>query len=60
DFCSAPASSVNGERAFSSARLQVNHTQHNIAPHTFRAKMAVGSWRKEGLLDDLDDVASML
>ncbi|KAG8903891.1 hypothetical protein FRC01_008939, partial [Tulasnella sp. 417] len=42
-YLTAPATSVDAERAFSEGRLSVNHLQHNLAPDTFRAKMAIGS-----------------
>ncbi|KIJ94451.1 hypothetical protein K443DRAFT_110394 [Laccaria amethystina LaAM-08-1] len=46
DFCSAPATSVNAERAFSTGRRQVSFMQHNMNSQTFKARMAVGSWAK--------------
>ncbi|EDR06013.1 uncharacterized protein LACBIDRAFT_302277 [Laccaria bicolor S238N-H82] len=36
-FCSAPATSVDAEWAFSTGRHQVNFTQHNINSQTFSA-----------------------
>ncbi|KAG1821483.1 hypothetical protein EV424DRAFT_1322207 [Suillus variegatus] len=52
DFLSAPASSVDAERAFSCGRLQVNHLQHGISSQAFKAQMAIGSWYKTPFLDD--------
>ncbi|KAF8984859.1 hypothetical protein BDQ17DRAFT_1260506 [Cyathus striatus] len=49
DFCSAPTSSVDCKRAFSSGHLQINHLQHNMSSQTFKAQMAVGSWAKTPL-----------
>ncbi|KAF9471506.1 hypothetical protein BDN70DRAFT_819926 [Pholiota conissans] len=46
DFCSAPATSVDAERAFSTGWRQVNFMQHNMSSQTFKAQMAVGSWAK--------------
>ncbi|KAG8682377.1 hypothetical protein FRC08_015004 [Ceratobasidium sp. 394] len=40
---SAPASSVDAERAFSCGRLMTNHLQHQMCPDTFCAKMAIQS-----------------
>ncbi|KDR68283.1 hypothetical protein GALMADRAFT_78780 [Galerina marginata CBS 339.88] len=48
DYCSAPATSVDAERAFSTGRRQVNFMQHNMSSQTFKAQMAVGSWAKTG------------
>ncbi|KAF8960347.1 hypothetical protein BDZ97DRAFT_1665906 [Flammula alnicola] len=44
DFLSAPASSVDAERAFSGGRLQVGHLQHNMSSQTFKARVALASW----------------
>ncbi|KAG5633419.1 hypothetical protein H0H81_007971, partial [Sphagnurus paluster] len=44
DICSAPASSVDAERAFLGGQREVNHLQHNMSSQTFKADMAVGSW----------------
>ncbi|KIJ05696.1 hypothetical protein PAXINDRAFT_141102 [Paxillus involutus ATCC 200175] len=44
DFLSAPASSVDAERAFSGGRLQVGHLQHRLSSQSFKAQVAVGSW----------------
>ncbi|EJD08329.1 uncharacterized protein FOMMEDRAFT_38913, partial [Fomitiporia mediterranea MF3/22] len=44
DFCSAPATSVDAEQAFSVGCCQINFIQHNTSSDTFRAQMAVGSW----------------
>ncbi|KAF7319813.1 Dimer-Tnp-hAT domain-containing protein [Mycena kentingensis (nom. inval.)] len=40
----APASSVDAERAFSNGRLQVNHLQHGMSSQTFKARVALHSW----------------
>ncbi|KAG8705564.1 hypothetical protein FRC09_002881 [Ceratobasidium sp. 395] len=57
---SAPASSVDAERAFSGGRLTINHLQHSMSELTFEAKMAVGSWYKTPLLPSVDIAASYL
>jgi hypothetical protein len=54
------ASSVDAERAFSGGRLQVNHLQHGVSSQTFRAQMAVGSWYKTPLMNDLGAVTSIM
>ncbi|EDR01553.1 uncharacterized protein LACBIDRAFT_310901 [Laccaria bicolor S238N-H82] len=46
DFCSAPATSVDAEWAFSTGHNQINFTQHNINFQTFRAEMALRFWIK--------------
>lgn len=51
-YLSAPASSVDAERAFSSGRLMVNHLQHNMSSDSFRAQVAIGSWARAGQLPD--------
>ncbi|KAF8498969.1 hypothetical protein F5888DRAFT_1611949 [Russula emetica] len=53
DFCSAPASSVDAECAFSVGRLEVNHLQHNTSPQTFKAQVAIGSWARTPLYPGL-------
>ncbi|KIJ11940.1 hypothetical protein PAXINDRAFT_171565 [Paxillus involutus ATCC 200175] len=49
DFLSAPASSVDAERAFSGGRLQ-----------SFKAQVAVGSWYTSPLLSDTSTVVGMI
>ncbi|KAL0058691.1 hypothetical protein AAF712_014619 [Marasmius tenuissimus] len=44
NYCSAPATSVDAERAFSAGRREVNFMQHNTSHDTFKASMTVGSW----------------
>ncbi|CAE6511535.1 unnamed protein product [Rhizoctonia solani] len=60
DYLTAPATSVDAERAFSAGRLTINHLQHNMSSETFGAKMAVGSWYGTPLLPDLSDVAAIV
>jgi len=60
DFCSAPASSVDAERAFSRGRLTINHLQHNMTSQTFKARMALGSWSKTPLFDGLTDATRII
>nr|GAT45667.1 predicted protein [Mycena chlorophos] len=43
-YLSAPASSVDAERAFSNGRLQVNHLQHGMSSQIFKARVALHSW----------------
>ncbi|KAG9081574.1 hypothetical protein FRC06_005502 [Ceratobasidium sp. 370] len=57
---SAPASSVDAERAFSGRRLTINHLQHSMSELTFEAKMAVGSWFQTPLLLSVDTAAAIL
>ncbi|KAJ6470550.1 hypothetical protein DFH09DRAFT_954855 [Mycena vulgaris] len=44
DFCSAPATSVDSERAFSVGLRKLRLMQHNTSDQIFRSSMAVGSW----------------
>ncbi|EJD02901.1 uncharacterized protein FOMMEDRAFT_86151 [Fomitiporia mediterranea MF3/22] len=60
DFCSAPATSVDAERAFSHGRHQVNFTQHNMSSNTFVAQMAVGSWDNTPLFPDLTNAFNII
>ncbi|KIJ90963.1 hypothetical protein K443DRAFT_115827, partial [Laccaria amethystina LaAM-08-1] len=60
DFCSAPATSVDAEQAFSTGRPQINFSQHNINSQTFRAEMALGSWIKSSLYPGLDKVIQII
>ncbi|EJD36354.1 hypothetical protein AURDEDRAFT_174551 [Auricularia subglabra TFB-10046 SS5] len=60
DFLTAPASSVDAERAFSGGRLQVNHMQHNISSQAFRAKMVLGSWYRAPWMPTVADCAAYL
>lgn len=54
------ASSVDGERAFSYGRLQVNHLQHNMNSQTFKAQMTVGSWASTPLYPGLETVTRII
>ncbi|KAG8792776.1 hypothetical protein FRC12_004869 [Ceratobasidium sp. 428] len=60
DYLSAPASSVNAERAFSRGHLMMNHLQHQMLTDTFGANMALRLWYKTPLLVDVLDVVSLL
>ncbi|KDN47302.1 hypothetical protein RSAG8_03781, partial [Rhizoctonia solani AG-8 WAC10335] len=60
DYLTAPATSVDVERAFSAGRLTINHLQHNMSPATFEAKMTVGSWYDTPLLPDISEVATVI
>ncbi|KAF8220870.1 hypothetical protein L208DRAFT_1331347 [Tricholoma matsutake] len=60
DFCSAPASSVDAERAFAVGRLEINHLQHNTSPQTFKAQVAVGSWAKTPLYPGLSETIKIV
>ncbi|KIK94752.1 hypothetical protein PAXRUDRAFT_142211 [Paxillus rubicundulus Ve08.2h10] len=53
DYCSAPASSTDTERAFSDGRRELNFMQHNTSSQTFKAEMAVGSWDGTPLFPDI-------
>ncbi|KAF8956668.1 hypothetical protein BDZ97DRAFT_1658336 [Flammula alnicola] len=59
-FCSAPATSVDAERAFSTGRRQVNHMQHNMSSQTFKARVALGSWAKTPIFPKYSDIAAMV
>ncbi|CAE6424423.1 unnamed protein product [Rhizoctonia solani] len=60
DILSAPASSVDAERAFSGGRMAINYRQHRTSIATFRAKMAVGSWFGTPLLQDIHEVLEIV
>ncbi|KAG9076095.1 hypothetical protein FRC06_009705, partial [Ceratobasidium sp. 370] len=60
DILTAPASSVDAERAFSSGRMAVNYKQHRMGLETFRAKMALGSWYGTPLLPNIQEVVEVL
>ncbi|TFK37815.1 hypothetical protein BDQ12DRAFT_607120 [Crucibulum laeve] len=60
DFCSAPASSVDAEHAFSTGRLDINHLQHQMNSQTFKAQIAVGSWAKTPLYPGFDAVKTLI
>ncbi|KAJ7147416.1 hypothetical protein C8R43DRAFT_926237 [Mycena crocata] len=60
DFCSAPATSVDAERAFSEGRREIGFLQHNMSSQTFRAEMALGSWDDKPFFPDLRDVIQMI
>ncbi|KAF8240417.1 hypothetical protein L208DRAFT_1233055 [Tricholoma matsutake] len=60
DFCSAPASSVDAEHAFTVGRLEINHLQHNTSPQTFKAQVAVGSWAKTPLYPGLSETIKIV
>ncbi|CUA75984.1 hypothetical protein RSOLAG22IIIB_01988 [Rhizoctonia solani] len=60
DYLTAPASSVDAERAFSSGRLMINHLQHQVSSQTFQSQMAIGSWFGTPLLPNLHTVASIV
>ncbi|KAF9522282.1 hypothetical protein CPB83DRAFT_735979, partial [Crepidotus variabilis] len=47
-----PASSVDAERAFSNGRLQIGHLQHGMSSQTFKARVALGSWRDTPFFSD--------
>ncbi|KAG8714311.1 hypothetical protein FRC08_012114 [Ceratobasidium sp. 394] len=60
DILTAPASSVDAERAFSGGRMAVNYRQHRMSLSTFRAKMAVGSWYGTPLLSNTEEVVGLV
>ncbi|TFK20224.1 hypothetical protein FA15DRAFT_600119 [Coprinopsis marcescibilis] len=60
DFCSALASSVDTEQAFSVGRCQVSFMQHSMSSQTFKAKMAVGSWSQAPFFPGIAKVAEYL
>ncbi|CAE7168274.1 unnamed protein product [Rhizoctonia solani] len=60
DYLTAPASSVDAERAFSCGRLMIGHLQHRMSPQTFQAQMIIGSWFGTSLLPDVESVASII
>ncbi|KIK75727.1 hypothetical protein PAXRUDRAFT_171928 [Paxillus rubicundulus Ve08.2h10] len=53
DYCSAPATSTDTERAFSDRRREINFMQHNTSSQTFKSEMAIGSWEGTPLFTDI-------
>ncbi|KAJ7772574.1 hypothetical protein DFH07DRAFT_733658 [Mycena maculata] len=43
-FCSAPATTVGGERSFSEGCNQCGRNQESMSSQIFREQMSVGSW----------------
>ncbi|KAG8733279.1 hypothetical protein FRC10_000323 [Ceratobasidium sp. 414] len=60
DILTAPASSVDAERAFSGGRMAVNYRQHRTSISTFRAKLALGSWYGTPLMPNIDQAVEIL
>ncbi|KAF6753989.1 hypothetical protein DFP72DRAFT_791262, partial [Ephemerocybe angulata] len=60
DYCSAPASSVEAERAFSVGRRQVNFMQHNMSSNTFKSKMGLGSWTGAPFFPEISKLAEII
>jgi hypothetical protein len=58
-YCSAPATSVDGERAFSEGRNQCAWNQRSMSSQTFRQQMSLGSWC-EAPFFDLDVAEQMI
>jgi hypothetical protein len=52
DYFTAPASSVDIERAFSRGRLTVTHLRHQLGTDSFKALMLLSSWINEGVVTD--------
>ncbi|KAF8833538.1 hypothetical protein BDN67DRAFT_916754 [Paxillus ammoniavirescens] len=53
DYCSAPAASMDTERAFSDGRCEINFMQHNTSSQTFKSEMVIGSWEGTPLFSDI-------
>ncbi|QRV87680.1 hAT family dimerization protein [Ceratobasidium sp. AG-Ba] len=53
DYLTAPATSVDAERAFSGGRLMIDHLQHQMSAQTFQAQIAIGAWFGTPLLPDV-------
>ncbi|KAJ7719644.1 hypothetical protein B0H16DRAFT_1242863, partial [Mycena metata] len=58
-YCSAPVTSVDGERAFSEGRNQCAWNQRSMSSQTFREQMSVGAWC-EAPFFDLDLAEKMI
>ncbi|KAJ7679852.1 hypothetical protein B0H17DRAFT_943798 [Mycena rosella] len=58
-YCSAPATSVDGERSFPEGRNQCAWNQHSMSLQTFRQQMSVGAWA-EAPFFDLDTAEQIL
>ncbi|KAJ7498391.1 hypothetical protein B0H11DRAFT_1715021 [Mycena galericulata] len=50
-YCSAPATSVDGERSFSEGRNQCSWNQKSMSSQTFREQMSVGAWSEAPFFD---------
>jgi hypothetical protein len=50
-YCSAPATSVDGERSFSEGRNQCSWNQQSMSSQTFREQMSVGAWSEAPFFD---------
>lgn len=60
DYLSAPASSVDAERAFSGGPFQVNHLQQQMGSESFKAQVAVRSWYNTPLLPGASFAAAII
>ncbi|KAG9097893.1 hypothetical protein FRC07_010716 [Ceratobasidium sp. 392] len=60
DILTAPASSVDVERAFSGGRMAVNYRQHRMSLSTFRAKMALGAWYGTPLMPNIEEAVYVM
>ncbi|KAE9384111.1 hypothetical protein BT96DRAFT_842771 [Gymnopus androsaceus JB14] len=58
-YCSAPATTVDGEQSFSEGRNQCGWNQHNMVSQTFREKMSVGAWQ-DGPFFELDEAEKLI
>ena len=47
DYLSAPAASVDAERAFSRGALTVTHRRHSLSDASTRNSIVLGSWLRE-------------
>ena len=56
DYLSAPASSVEVERAFSRGALTVTHRHHTLSDQSTRNSIVLGAWLKETHLIPKDDL----
>ncbi|PPQ93369.1 hypothetical protein CVT25_014045 [Psilocybe cyanescens] len=60
DFCSAPATSVDAEHAFSTGCRRVSFMQHGMSSQTFQACMALGSWVKTPIFPKFSEVTQII
>jgi len=56
DYLSAPASSVEAERAFSRGALTVTHRRHVLSDKSTRNSIVLGAWLKDTSLVPRDDL----
>ncbi|KZV90151.1 HAT dimerization, partial [Exidia glandulosa HHB12029] len=52
DYCSAPASTIDVERLFSTGRILLGHLRNRLSADSVRATLCLKSWWDEDMIDD--------